>query len=147
MTMNMMTHALLATVLTTAMASQATAAEGAATLTLEIGSVAPTDGFLMVGLYNSEAGWNDGTAIAGTRAVVDGNQVTVVFADLPTGTYGVKMYHDVDADGEMDTNLMGIPSEPFAFSNNARGRFGPPEWTAAAFELSVDGSVHTISFE
>jgi len=145
--MKLMTSTFLAIALTAATANLAGADDGTATLTIEISSVAPSGGFVMVGVYDSETGWNDGTAVAGTRAAVDGDQITVVFEDLPAGTYGVKMYHDVDADGEMDTNLMGIPSEPFAFSNNARGRFGPPEWTAAAFELAADGSVHSVSFE
>ncbi|WP_323760923.1 DUF2141 domain-containing protein [Maricaulis sp.] len=142
-----MTSTLVAAVLASMTSSLAVADDGVATLTLEIGSVAPTDGFVMIGVYDSEAAWNDGPAVAGIRAVVDGDQITVVIPDLPAGTYGVKMYHDVDADGEMDTNLMGIPSEPFAFSNNARGRFGPPAWIDAAFELAADGSVHSVSFD
>jgi len=145
--MKLMTSTLLAAALVGMTASLAGADDGMVTLTLEISGVAPSDGYVMIGVFDSEAGWNDGAAVAGTRASVDGDQLTVAFTDLPAGTYNVKMYHDVDADGEMDTNLMGIPSEPFAFSNNAHGRFGPPEWNAAAFEVSADSSVHSVSFE
>jgi uncharacterized protein (DUF2141 family) len=147
MLVKMMTSTLVAAALMAVAASQATAEDAAATLTLEIGGVAPSRGVVMIGLYDSEAGWTSGSAVTGARAEVDGDHVTAVFADLPAGTYGVKMYHDINANGEMDTNLMGIPSEPFAFSNNARGRFGPPSWEAAVFELSADGTVHTIRFE
>jgi uncharacterized protein (DUF2141 family) len=34
---------------------------------------------------------------------------------------------------------MGIPKEPFGASNDARGRFGPPKFDDARFQ--VDGGV------
>ena len=29
--------------------------------------------------------------------------------------------------------LLGIPKEPFGFSNDAKGKFGPPKWQDAVF--------------
>jgi len=129
------------------MAGAPVLAEEAATLTLEISGMSPMEGFVMIGLYDSEAAWDDGRAVAGSRAEVGGETITAVFTDLPAGSYGVKMYHDTNSNGEMDTNLMGIPSEPFAFSNNARGSFGPPPWSSAVFEVEPDSAVHAIRFE
>ena len=118
-----------------------------ASLTLEISGLDPVQGSVMIGIYGSEAGWDDGRAVSGARVDVTSGTAIAVIENLPTGLYGVKMYHDVNANGEMDTNLVGIPSEPFAFSNNARGRFGPPRWEAAVFEVSAEGTVHGIRFE
>jgi uncharacterized protein (DUF2141 family) len=147
-TMKTLTKTLLsASVLAASLAGLSVAEESRVALTLEIAGVAPSEGFVMIGLYDSETSWESGNAVAGTRAEVSGDQVVAVFDDLPAGRYGVKMYHDVNANGEMDTNLMGIPSEPFAFSNNARGRFGPPNWDAAVFEVATDGTIHAIRFE
>ena len=147
-TMKTLTKTLLsASVLAASLAGLSSAEDSKAALTLEIDGVAPSEGFVMIGIYESEASWDSGSAVAGTRAEVSGGQVVAVFEDLPAGRYGVKMYHDVNANGEMDTNPMGIPSEPFAFSNNARGRFGPPNWDAAVFDVAADGTVHAIRFE
>ena len=59
---------------------------------------------------------------------------------VPPGTYAVAVHHDEDGDGEMDTGLFGIPSEPHGFSNNARGRFGPPSWRAARVRVPASGA-------
>ena len=44
--------------------------------------------------------------------------------------------HDENGNGELDANFVGIPREPWAFSNNARGNFGPPTWEDTKFELN-----------
>ena len=40
------------------------------------------------------------------------------------------------SDGEMNLNPFGIPSEPYAFSNNAVGNMGPASWERARFAVS-----------
>jgi len=54
---------------------------------------------------------------------------------VPLGTYAVTVYHDVNDNQKLDTNWIGIPKEPVAISNNAKGRLGPPKWKDASFEL------------
>jgi uncharacterized protein (DUF2141 family) len=44
--------------------------------------------------------------------------------------------HDRNGNGELDTNFVGIPKEPWAFSNNASGVLGPAKWQQAKFELA-----------
>ena len=61
---------------------------------------------------------------------------TAVFRDLPPGEYGVKAFHDIDGDGEMNVNPFGIPVEPYAFSNNAVGNMGPARWEQARFAVT-----------
>lgn len=48
-------------------------------------------------------------------------------------------YHDLDANGQLNNNLMGLPSEPYGFANNARGSFGPPSFQAASVALPAQG--------
>ena len=47
----------------------------------------------------------------------------------------IKLFLDLNGNGEMDTNFLGIPKEPFGFSNNAKGKLGPPSFDAAAFQV------------
>jgi uncharacterized protein (DUF2141 family) len=49
-------------------------------------------------------------------------------------------------DGELDSNFLGIPTEDYGFSNNARGTFGPADYDDAKFlfeqtEMTIEISV------
>lgn len=119
------------------------AASDEASLTVEVEGLAP-QGAVMMALFATPEAWNGGEAVAGQRVAVDGASVTVEFGALPAGDYAIRMYHDVDGDGELDMNLMGIPSEPFGFSNNARGRFGPASWEDAVFTIVPGENSHAL---
>lgn len=64
--------------------------------------------------------------------------------DLPYGNYAIAVYHDKNTNGELDTNLLGIPKEAYGFSNNARGRFGPASWSDAHFTINSKQSEMVI---
>lgn len=65
----------------------------------------------------------------------DAKQVSAEINNLPPGRYAFALFHDLNENGELDRNWLGIPSEPFAFSNNSMGRFSEPNWEQASFEL------------
>ena len=58
--------------------------------------------------------------------------------ELPDGTYAVGVFHDVDGNEALSKNFLGIPKEPFGFSNNVRGRFGPPGFKDASISVTGD---------
>ena len=62
----------------------------------------------------------------------------VTIHDLPPGRYAVNAYHDENENGELDTNLLGIPSEGYAFANDATGVMGPPGFSAASVLVEED---------
>ena len=51
------------------------------------------------------------------------------------GEYTIKIYHDENGNGIHDKNILGIPKEDYAFSNNAVASIGPPDYEKAKFEL------------
>ena len=57
--------------------------------------------------------------------------------ELPDGIYAIGLYVDSNNNEQLDTNFFGIPTEQFGFSNNAKGRFGPPLFESASFELDA----------
>lgn len=59
-----------------------------------------------------------------------------LISDVPPGTYALLVYHDVNGNGLVDRNYIGIPSE-LGFSNGYRPK-GPPSYLRAAFELQPD---------
>ncbi|WP_139792375.1 DUF2141 domain-containing protein [Henriciella litoralis] len=116
----------------------------AGTLNITFDNIAEQTGEIRLGVYDA-AGYDNGDSLTGADVTVDGATVTVSIDGLAPGEYGLKIYHDVDGNGEMRTNPFGMPTEPYAFSNNAKGRFGPPSWDAAKFEVTEDGADQTIS--
>lgn len=60
------------------------------------------------------------------------------FESVPYGGYAIAIYQDVNANDKLDTGMFGIPSEPFAFSNNFRPKFGGPSFEKCRFEFSKD---------
>lgn len=65
-------------------------------------------------------------AVAGTT--------TVRVPGVPPGRYAAQATHDANGNGKVDFNILGIPTERIGFSNDARARFGPPRFAAAAFD-------------
>lgn len=62
--------------------------------------------------------------------VPTGHASSLVFNDLPSGTYALALIHDENGNGKLDT-MMGIPKEGFGFSKNPAIRFGPPSFKSA----------------
>ncbi len=94
-------------------------------------------GVVMMALFDSEAAYDgSGGPVRVQRAEVSGGAVIVQFHGLPAGDYALKAFHDLDGDGEMDTNPFGLPTEPYVFSNNAVGNMGPASWERARFSAA-----------
>ncbi|WP_245990753.1 DUF2141 domain-containing protein [Hymenobacter rubripertinctus] len=72
------------------------------------------------------------------RVVKPGGQRQVSLpVQLPPGEWAVAITQDLNNNDKVDKNLLGIPTEPFAFSNNVRPRFAPPAFDDCKF--TVDG--------
>jgi len=74
-----------------------------------------------------------------TKKLTVGKSTLVVnFDDVPE-VFAIKVHHDEDGTGQVSKNWTGIiPSEGLGFSNNARVRFGPPNFKQAKLELKLD---------
>lgn len=126
---------LLAVFLTAAFTAQAS------TLTVNIDQIKEQTGKLHVALYRSEQSYQQGKdAVAAVVKAVSGDSQQLVFANLADGQYAIKIMHDANDNGELDRNIMGIPSEGYGFSNNA-GQFGPASFKDAAFSVAADTSL------
>lgn len=67
---------------------------------------------------------------------VENSRATIRYTDLSPGNYSVEAFHDQNNNGKLDTNPFGIPREPYGFSNNVRGSFGPPDFELTLFQVS-----------
>ncbi|MEM7251898.1 MAG: DUF2141 domain-containing protein [Pseudomonadota bacterium] len=106
-------------------------------LTLTVSDIRNSQGTVRVQVLAGEAAFKDeAPATAGVIVPARVPTVTVVINDLPPGDYAVRVMHDVDGDEQLSRNLLGLPTEPWAFSNNATGTMGPPSWKQAKFPIS-----------
>lgn len=55
------------------------------------------------------------------------------FEDIPPGAYALAVVHDENMNGKLDTTFLGIPSEGYGFSNDARALLGAPSFSDASF--------------
>ncbi|HET8885917.1 MAG TPA: DUF2141 domain-containing protein [Salinimicrobium sp.] len=76
--------------------------------------------------------------------VVDGS-ATVVFKNVPDGTYSILGFHDENNNEKMDFEPNGMPTESYGASNNVFN-FGPPTWSDTKFEVGDKPLTMEIKF-
>lgn len=110
----------------------------AADLTVDLAGIAKTDGQIFVALFNSADGFPRKGYWKGQEVAPSKGGVRVVFRDVPEGTYAVTAYHDLDGNKKLNTNGLGIPTEPLAFSRDAVAVMdGPPKFSNASFKVGT----------
>lgn len=81
--------------------------------------------------YDSEKG----CTVLALEAV--GHVVTSTFKDLQPGTCAIKVFHDINRDGTLNTSWIGWPQEPYGFSNDAPVNMGPPPFELAMISVEA----------
>jgi uncharacterized protein (DUF2141 family) len=122
----------------------AAAPASAGGLRLNIQGLEPR-GQLMILLFDAERSWRAKKgAVREIKKRVTAATTEIVVEGLAAGHYGAMVFQDLDLDGKMNFNLVGMPLEPYGFSNNSRGLFGPPAWRKAAFRFGSREAIHSI---
>jgi len=102
-------------------------------VTVEVAGVSRDTGALFISVFESKKSWLKRPAVQ-ESVPVDGDSATFEL-QLPPGEYAFHVFHDVDDNKKMKTNFIGIPKEPTAVSNDAKGRFGPPKFKDAVVTI------------
>lgn len=119
-------------------ALQAAQAQGALTIEFALNRPA-AGGVLRVALCPGAEAYDREQGCLTRSVEVNEGVAQARFEGLAPGRYAIKAYHDINGNGKLDTNWMGIPKEPYGFGNDAMGAFGPPSYEQAA--VKVDGPV------
>lgn len=110
----------------------------AADLSLLIENITDQRGTLYLSVFDSAQDYQaDTRALLAAKSRVESETLRLTLHDLPPGQYVIKLFHDANDNGELDTNLLGIPQEGYGFSNNT-GRFGPPSFEEASVTVNND---------
>lgn len=61
------------------------------------------------------------------------SQARCDFEDIPPGRYAMAVVHDENMNGKLDSKWMGIPTEGYGFSMDAKALLGAPSFSSASF--------------
>jgi len=116
----------------------------AANLRVVATNVKSDQGKIYIWVYDKKDDWLSDRYRTQKTITVAGNRtddaVTMELL-LPAGEYALSVFQDVNDDGKLARNFIGIPKEPAGLSNNLRPRFGPPKYKDAKFNLTVGAMV------
>ena len=88
--------------------------------------------------YDSAGSWLKGPPAAVAQSDAASPRTVLVLRDVPPGRYGVGVMHDKNANGKLESNIVGVPTEPYGAIRDARGRMGPPAFEDAAVDVQGD---------
>ena len=120
-------------VLLLAMSSQLSAAQ----LEVTISGIQEQTGALYIAAFDSAEAMQKGQQWLSMVRVVNADSYRFIETDLKPGKYAFRVFHDVNGDGDLNMNLMGIPTEPYGFSKNPVV-MGPPSFEQSAVEVSAE---------
>ncbi len=111
-------------------------------LTVEIQNVTSNAGPVMVAVYDKAEDFPaPQKGLTGQAVEAHGDSAVATFHGLAAGRYAVAVYQDLNRNGKLDKNFLGLPTEPFGFSKDARGSLGPPSFDAAAVDIPATAKV------
>jgi uncharacterized protein (DUF2141 family) len=107
---------------------------GSGKLTVIISGFENETGNCRFALDNSEKVFEgEDTVWIGKELPIINKEVVVTIDSLQFGEYAIRVFHDENEDDVVNTNILGIPTEDYGYSNDASGWFGPPSWEKAKF--------------
>ena len=112
-------------------------------LDLKVENVKVASGDLRVAVYGSADDYRK-KAVKEVKAAAGSDPVSIRIPGLAAGDYAIALFHDRNGNEKLDSNLMGIPTEPYGFSGSARSLMGPATWEQARFDLAPGGATVTV---
>jgi uncharacterized protein (DUF2141 family) len=127
-------------------ASAAPAAPAAPTATVcidvEVQNVRPQQGLLFLVAYGSAETYGK-KALSSVKAAAGDATTRLQMCGISGDTVAIQMFQDLDSDGKMGKNIMGMPTEPWG-SSGTPGMFGP-SWETGKVTLNGSAVVVKLS--
>lgn len=126
-----------------------TSAHSQTNIQVHITGISSQKGEIFVALYSSSNGFpsDASKAIKTAKAVPSNGKASLNFTLIPEGNYAIALFHDINGDGKMNTNIFGIPKEGYGFSNNVRNLFRAPTFEEASFRVGKSDIHLTIKIQ
>jgi uncharacterized protein (DUF2141 family) len=110
---------------------------------VEIHNVRENTGTLMVVVYADAASYNKKPAFA-TMVKATGGVATVKACGVEGAEMAVSVFQDLNDDGKMNSNVFGIPEEPWGASGSPSA-FSAPVWETTKVAVSTSPIIVKLS--
>jgi uncharacterized protein (DUF2141 family) len=134
-----MSHRITLVTLFVALGSVAFSARAENCTEVLVDNVRPQQGQLMVAVYGSASSFGK-TPVRQLRLPAGAARMSFKLCDLPGDEVAVTLFQDLDSDGKMGRNLLGVPTEPWGASGTP-GTFGP-SWDST--RVALDGKAIVV---
>ncbi|GAA4367305.1 hypothetical protein GCM10023185_39070 [Hymenobacter saemangeumensis] len=119
-----------------------------ASVTVVVSSLASPHSTVKLYFYNKPSGFLKAKQYTFMKAVNPGGQHEIALpVELTPGDWAVAITQDLNNNDKLDKNFIGIPTEPFAFSNNVRPTVAPPNFDECKFRVEGHGKVVSIKLK
>ena len=106
------------------------------TLKVKVYGIENTNGQIELSVYNDAKVFPEvGKTYKMVRIDAKVGEINYEFTNLPAGEYAIATFHDENDDKECNTNLIGVPTEAFAFSNDFRPFLSAPDFSDCSFKV------------
>jgi uncharacterized protein (DUF2141 family) len=82
-----------------------------------------------------------------SAVIATGDKTELSFPNIAPGEYAVAVFADLNGNGMLDSNFIGVPNEPVGTSRDAKGRFGPPKFADAVFKVGAGVTLQSINIK
>lgn len=110
----------------------------AADLVVEIDHINSDNGVVLAQVFSGKDNYKKGVAVDSQMLTAKTGTAQMIFKDLPAGEYAVRMFHDENNNQKMETNMFGMPTEGYGYSNEAVGNMGPAKYKKMAFTIAEE---------
>lgn len=100
---------------------------------VEVQNVRPDAGMVMVAAYSEAAAFRK-TPVVATQMKAAAATMTVPLCGLTGTSVALALYQDLNGNGKLDANALGIPSEPWGASGTTMPMTGP-SWESSMVPL------------
>ncbi len=112
-------------------------------LTVTIGNLKSPDAPVIVSFYTPQNKFLDLYDQKKYQFKPKNGKLSEKITDLPYGVYAIAIFEDLDSDGKIGKNMLGIPTEPYAFSQNYKPKVHAPSFDDCKFDYNA--TKHSVS--
>ena len=112
-------------------------------MNIQINNIQSASGQVLIALYQQEDGFMslDKAVFKQAYPITKKGAISIDLPELIEGNYAISCFHDLNNNGVLDKNMLGIPTEPYGFSQGVRPKFRAPTWDEAKFKYKKGGQV------
>lgn len=110
---------------------------------IEVQNVRPEQGMLMIAAYADAATFNKSPVVA-LQMRAGAATMSFPLCGLSGATVALMLFQDLNGNGKLDANVLGIPSEPWGASGQPAA-MSPPTWSTTSVPLDSTTIVVKLS--